>query len=585
MIRALPRDVVDRIAAGEVVERPASVVKELIENALDARARRISVSVGEGGLGLIRVADDGTGIAEADLGLAFAAHATSKLADVGDLEHIGSFGFRGEALASIGAVSRARITTSIGTEAGGWTLACEAGVLLGPEPVATTRGTVVEIRDLFFNTPARRRFLGAARTEAARCREAVTSLALVHAGVCFDLEVDGHKRFRVDGGADLRERLAAVYGEDFVRDMVPLAGQHEGISVEGWLTLPAAAKPRPRAQHCFVNDRHVKDRALVAAVRSGCADFLPGSLQPAFVIQIHLDPARVDVNVHPTKAEVRFRERDEVFRAVRRACRDALLAANLSPRPRAEGIAARSMSPGWEAGPGPALAATGSPSSRTLPFRVESKPFTDRADRVGEALPPAVPAPAPAPVRRYLQVHDTYLVHEDPAGLVLIDQHALHERILYARLQDDLAAGRLESQRLLLPETVRLDPSDHARALGMQEELAALGLVVESFGPDTVAIHAVPAVLQHESVPDLLRALLDPPDAHGGIPNGLDRRLFTMACHAAVKAGDPLGEDEIASMLRQGEALDHDATCPHGRPTRLVIPPDELEKLFKRSGF
>ena len=589
MIRQLPQDVIDRIAAGEVVERPASVVKELLENALDAGARSLSIEVQSGGLGLVRVADDGRGFAPGDLPLAFAAHATSKLHDVDDLEHIGSFGFRGEALSSIGAVSRTRLTSSTdGSD--GQRLDCEAGRVTGPVPAACSRGTVIEVRDLFFNVPARRRFLGAARTESARCREVVAAMALCHPEVRFELVSEGRPRLSLEPAGNLGRRIAAIYGRDLFDELVPLRGGLPGLAVEGYVSLPSAARPRPRLQQVFVNGRHVRDRGVLAAVRSGCKDFLPGSLQPSFVVQLNLDPARVDVNVHPTKAEVRFRDRDEVFRAVCRSCREALLAADLSPRVSAttlDGLAAipattRPPLPGASTSP-----AVAGPTSSTGPIGAESTSPSLPWSAPGEVResPASVPAPAPRPVGRYLQVLDTYLLHEGDEGLVIVDQHALHERVLYSRLQRELAEGRIESQRLLVPETVTLDPSDHERALEMADELRGLGLDLDEFGDDTLAVRAVPVVLRHESLPDLVAALVHPPELHGGIPHGLDRRLFTMACHAAVKAGDPLDEQEVADLMRQGAELEHDATCPHGRPTRLVVGKAELERLFKRSGF
>lgn len=597
MIRRLPRDVIDRIAAGEVVERPASVVKELVENCLDARASEISVTIEGGGLGLIRIADNGIGMSAEELPLAFAAHATSKLVDVDDLFHIVSFGFRGEALASIGAVSHCRIVSATGDDGLGHRLDCDGGEVGEVIPAPSRRGTVIEVRDLFYNTPARRRFLGAMTTEAAKCREVCTALALVNPGVRIRCEVDGKLRFAGTGAQGLRDRIAEVNGAEFAEQLVPVHGEGPGMTLDGFITLPSAARPRPRTQQIFVNDRLVKDRSVISAVRTACRDFLPPSLQAAFVLSLTIDPQQVDVNVHPTKAEVRFRERDALFRLVRRACRDAYLAQDLSPRLRAEHVAEAS-------------------AAAALPFGAPTAPPPSEHQRpagpsAGGAEPPAAypspraPAPASPPdvatdtplingpargptfraAERFVQVLDTYLLHACAEGMVIVDQHALHERVLYARLQDQRAAGKLERQRLLVPVPVRLDPSEHARCLESLDELAAQGLEVAEFGPDTVAIHAIPAVLRQEKLDDLLRAVLDPPDLHGGIPDGLDRRLFTIACHAAVKAGDRLSEAEAQELLELGAALEHDSTCPHGRPTRLVVGRTELERLFKRSGF
>jgi DNA mismatch repair protein MutL len=603
MIRRLPKDVVDRIAAGEVVERPAAIVKELLENALDARATAIDVTIENGGLGLIRVADDGTGIAQDDLPAAFASHATSKLVDVDDLFHVVSFGFRGEALSSISAVSRARIVSATGDDGGGYRLDCVAGELGTVEPVPSAHGTIIEVRDLFHNTPARRQFLGATRTEAAKCREVCTALSLANAGVRFSYTVDGTRRFSSEGSPDLAERVSTVYGRDFAESMAPVQGSEPGQRIEGLLGLPASARARARAQQLFVNGRLVKDRGVLSAVRVACRDFVPPNLHASWILFLTIDPERLDVNVHPTKAEVRFRDRDDVFRIVRRACRDALLRSDLAPRIRAEhlGLARAPTAPTVPTAP-PALQDGASASTGRALFPAASPPARQPTSDLGEPLPehtvsaehvaesqplpqPLIDVGAIRPAARYLQVLDTYLIHDSPDGLVLVDQHALHERILYARLQDDLAAGRIERQGLLVPHPVHLTPELHALALEMTGELKHLGLEIEDFGQDTVIVRAVPAVLRQERVEDLVEALVAPPDVHGGVPHGLDRRLFTMACHAAVKAGDPLKEEEIAELLEQGARLEHDSTCPHGRPTRLLIGRTELERLFKRSGF
>jgi DNA mismatch repair protein MutL len=566
VIRRLPRDVVDRIAAGEVVERPASVVKELVENALDAGATSIDVSVDGGGLVLIRVADDGGGLLPEDVPLAFAPHATSKLHDVDDLFHIASFGFRGEALASIAAVARCTLTTRPAAAAAGLRIESAAGVLGAPQPAACSPGTVVEVRDLFFNVPARREFLGSEQAETARCRELLAQVGLAQPGLRLIFRADGVARPLADGATSLRDRARSVYGADFAGSLLSLAGRATGLAVEGLLTPPSGARPRPRCQVLLVNGRVVRDRALAAAVRVGCQDFLPGSLQPSWILSLSIDPQSLDVNVHPTKAEVRFREPEAVFHLLRSACRGALLGSNLAPLVRAEQLLPRAL-------------------AVSEPFAGSSAPPSAATTLPPAPREPVLPGAGARPAARFLQVLDTYIAHDGPEGLVLVDQHALHERVLYSRLQRDLAAGQLGSQELLLPVPLRLPATKLARALAETAALATLGLRLEPFGPETLAVRAVPAVLRGESLEELLLALLDPPEAHGGIPNGLDRRLFTLACHAAVKAGDPLDEREIEELLRQGAELEHDATCPHGRPTRLVIGRVELERLFKRAGF
>jgi len=618
VIAALPREVVDRIAAGEVVERPASVVKELVENALDAGATTISVSIEGGGLDRIRVADDGHGLGEADILLAFTAHATSKLVDVHDLAHIGSFGFRGEALASIGAVSRCRLTSSTDDSGGGLRIDCAAGEVSAPSPVAAPHGTVLEVADLFFNTPARREFLGAVRTESARCRETVQSLSLEHRHVRFRFEADGQVKLKGGAGSGLSDRVAEVYGREFADELLPVTSESQGMRLEGLLSRPSAARSRARAQLLFVNGRLVRDRAVTSAVRVGCKDLLPGSLHPSWVLSLSCDPAVVDVNVHPTKAEVRFRDREALFSLVRRACRDALLGADLRPHMRAEHLptpcGGSAPGSGWGStisdrttGPGGSHGGGAGDSTGVAPPSgsgwhgqggsheptVQAPPWgpahADGRGAGGESpSPPTETTPALFTAKaavRFLQVLDTYLVHDGPDGLVLVDQHALHERILYARLQGQLERGEIETQRLLVPQVVRLDPVELEQALQMSDELARSGLSLERFGADVVSVTSVPAVLRGESIEELLRAFIGKHEPHGGVPHGLDRRLFTLACHAAVRAGDPLDEATSAELLEQGAALEHDATCPHGRPTRLVIGKVELERLFKRSGF
>ncbi len=580
VIQSLPKAVVDRIAAGEVIERPASVVKELVENALDAGATSIDVIVEEGGLDLIRVTDNGSGIDRGDLELAFASHATSKLCDVDDLYHIGSYGFRGEALSSIAAVSHATLTTGTDQAGEGWVVKSEGGQSTTPEPAAATRGTTIEIRNLFFNTPARRNFLASASAEAARCREVVTALFLCNTQVRFSFTSGGKKRFQSVASETLRDAIQAVYGIDFEEALFSMEHAAGGITVAGFATLPPHAKRRARAQQVFVNGRPVRDRAVASALRLAFKDFLPPGFHPSFLVHVGIDPSEVDVNVHPTKAEVRFKNRDGLFRVVRRAVRDALLDADLAPRVNSNDFGVSLDSP-QSLSPGPAFGQHNDGS------RGQQQSVYSTAEE-GDALATpalAVPASPPAPAGEYLQLLDTYIVHASPEGMVLIDQHALHERILYARLQKERANGGLESQGLLVPETVKLEPSDYARAEARREDLHALGLLFDLLEPDAISITAVPSVLRHESLSDLVHALLDPPEVHEGIPDGLDRRLFTMACHAAIKAGDPLGQEDVASLIRQGEALEHDATCPHGRPTRVVITGETFERLFKRSGF
>ena len=555
-IRSLPRSVVDVIAAGEVVERPASVVKELVENALDAGARRVKVSIEDGGRALIRVEDDGRGMGPEDLALAFAPHATSKIRGVEDLEAVATYGFRGEALASIGAVADASI------ESGGHRVEDRRGERSAVAPAAHPAGTTVEVRSLFASLPARREFLRAPATEAGRVAEVVARFALHRPDVAFTLEVDGRATLRCPAGEPPRERAARVLGADRMGSLLPVARESGRVRVEGFVAAPDAAEKGRPPQYLSVNGRSVQDRTVSHAVRAALEGLVTVHRQPAWVLAVTLPPGEVDVNVHPAKSEVRFRRPSEVHDAVEAAVREAILAGERAPSLSADDLRGKG-------GIRDALDAyLGGVPSPPAPARQEAMAFE---------LPDAPPPPPRFPV---LQVRNTFLVYEGEDGLRIVDQHALHERVLLERLHRRAKGGGVEVQRLLVPEVLDCGVAAAGRAEEGAELLRKAGLLVERFGPGSVAVHGVPRALGDRPVRRLAEAALrDLEESHG---HGL---LETMACHAAVKAGDPLGEEEARALLAEGKGLDTGGHCAHGRPTELTVTYADLEKRFRRKGL
>jgi DNA mismatch repair protein MutL len=565
-IRRLPREVVDRIAAGEVVERPASIVKELVENALDAGATRIDVEIKDGGRELVRVRDDGCGMGPADLALAFASHATSKLADVGDLDHIASFGFRGEALASMAAIADCRIVTCERDAPHGSAVECRGGAQTEIEAAAARPGTTVEVRGLFRYVPARRKFLRSAPTEASHAVRVVEDAALAHPEAGFSFTRDGNQVFRIEAGEDRAERIARFHGRDLANALLAVRGRDGSLALEGFVARPAAARSSASWQHVFLNGRPIRDRALQHALRHGFEGLLTRDQFPVAFLFVTIDPGEVDVNVHPAKLEVRFRDSDRVHRLVHLAVRDALLAADLAP--------------------------TVLPREKSL-----APPRIAHADGVREALADFLAAPretepraefgaaAPRPARRYLQVRDTFLVFEKDDGLAIVDQHALHERILLEELQERVRAGRLEVQRLLVPAIVELPQADADLVLAEREAIGRLGLAVERFGPSAVALQSLPALLARRDPARILGGIVErlrEDRGAGGRAALLESLLHSMACRGAVMAGDRLTEEQVAELLRRADLVDSRQGCAHGRPTALTIPFRDLERRFRR---
>jgi DNA mismatch repair protein MutL len=600
-IRPLPEHVVNRIAAGEVVERPASVVKELIENALDAGASAIEIVTAGGGKSLVRVSDDGSGMGRDDLVLAVDRHCTSKLPD-DDLLAIATLGFRGEALASIGAVAELEIASRLAGEPHGWAIRVSGGRKAEPAPSAHPRGTRVEVKSLFFATPARLKFLRSDRAEAAAIADAVKRLAIAHPDVRFTLAGADRAPLELppagDGEAGRLERLAQAIGRDFAENAMRVEAEREGVRLWGFAGLPTYNRANGLQIFVFVNGRPLRDRQLTAALRAAYADVLARDRHPVAALFIDIDPARVDVNVHPAKAEVRFRDPGLVRGLIVGAIREALAAhgARSATTAGAAMLGAFGRRPGWPgrggrqgagdwrgwAAPGlaePVPAGFGEGTQQPLaglPPQADTRPGSD-----GEE--PAAEGHRLGAARA--QLHANYIVAQTADGLVIVDQHAAHERIVYERLKAALADGGVARQMLLVPEIVELPADDVARLAAHGDELAELGLVLEAFGPGAVAVSETPALLGDFDIAGLVRDLADDlaeADSSERLRRRLDRVASTMACHGSVRAGRRLTPEEMNALLREMEATPNSGQCNHGRPTYVELKLADIERLFGR---
>ncbi len=608
-VRQLSESIVNRIAAGEVVERPASVVKELVENALDAGATRIDVLTDGGGRRLIRVTDDGEGMTRADLALSVDRHATSKLKG-DDLLAIDTLGFRGEALPSIGAVARLTITTRHHSEPHAWTITVDAGEKSEVKPAALSQGTSVEVRDLFYATPARLKFLKTDRTEAEAVREVVRRLAMSRPDVAFTLA--GEERAPVTWSAanDELARLGDVLGPDFRANAIAIDAEREGVRLTGFAGLPTLSRANTLAQYLFVNGRPVRDKLLVGAVRGAYADYLPRDRHPLLALFVTLDAREVDVNVHPAKTEVRFRDGGLVRGLIVRALKDTL--AREGQRASSTGgsatIAAfrplgQARRSGWDWRRSPS-SPLGRPDARGYPPTsyaqmrggVAALGFAEAAQAAFDVGAPSADAridsfqPAADLIERPLgaaraQVHETYIVAQTRDGLVIVDQHAAHERIVYERMKAAIDKAGVARQILLIPEIVELDEADAARLVARAEELARFGLMIEAFGPGAVAVRETPSMLGEVDVQGLLRDLAEHmAEWDDELP--LERRLLhvsaTMACHGSVRAGRRLKPEEMNALLREMEDVPNSGQCNHGRPTYVELKLSDIERLFGR---
>ena len=593
VIRQLDDSVANRIAAGEVVERPASAVKELVENALDAGARRIDVTISQGGKALIRVVDDGCGMSADDLPLALSRHATSKI-DGSDLLDIHSFGFRGEALPSLGAVGRLTITSR--ADADGAEIRVTAGRADAVRPAPANRGTTVELRDLFFATPARLKFLRSDRAETQAVVEVIRRLAMAEPSVGFTLHDDDRLLFRADAEQGdlfdaLHARLTRVMGRDFIDNAIPIDAERDGVRLTGFAALPTYSRGAAVAQHVFVNTRPVRDKLLTGALRAGYFDVLPSGRHPAAVLFIDCDPHFVDVNVHPAKAEVRFREPDLVRGLVVATLRHRLADSSR----RASDTVGAGMLAAFQAEPAAAPAALRyqmdyrpSPSALRAAYAAQAPAFDGFAEapsaRSEPALDGAGPADAPLGAAR-AQLHENYIIAQTADGMVIVDQHAAHERLVYERLKALAGENGIPSQALLIPEIVELPEADAARILAVADDLAALGLQVEAFGGGAVAVREIPALLGKLNATSLIRDIADDLADQGAsdrLRARVDAVLSSMACHGSVRSGRRMGAEEMNALLREMERTPRSGQCNHGRPTWVKLSLSDIERLFGR---
>jgi DNA mismatch repair protein MutL len=592
-IHQLPPLVVNQIAAGEVIERPASVVKELLENAVDAGSRRIDIEIEQGGADLIRVVDDGCGIHPDDMALAFASHATSKLHSSDELFRIGTFGFRGEALASIGGVAQVTLQSRPADLPCGAQITCNGGELSAIRPWNGAPGTRIEARHLFYNTPVRRKFLRATSTELGHITEAFTRLALAQCrplrepGLHLTLRHNNKPVHETSAGMSLLDRLALLFGAEVSNALYAMEAQQGATRLTGYIADPACDRGTARMQYLFVNGRWVRDRTLAHALQEAYRGLLMTGRYAVAFLFLDLPADQVDVNVHPTKAEVRFRDSNALHHFVHAVVRDRLRQENLTARlqPSSNLTSPASAMPAvqWSLTAGPA----------PQPFLPVINGLPNQAARI-PAPAPASESPLPVgpsaatlalPPTKILQLYDTYLVVETQAGMLLIDQHALHERILFEQLKSRVRQGTLEAQRLLIPEAVDLTAEQAARVLELRDALGDLGLGIEDFGGGTVLITSYPALLQRRPPQDVVRAVVDHLSARDRVPERevlLNDLLSLMACHAAVRAGDRLTPEEMAALVEQRYLADDTHHCPHGRPTALLFSRRDLERQFGR---
>ncbi len=631
-IHQLSPSVINKIAAGEVIERPASVVKELLENSVDAHASRIEVSVNKGGAELIRVSDDGHGITSDQLTLAVASHATSKIQDADDLFQVGTLGFRGEALASIAEISRFSIQSRTPDDSGGMRLEVLAGKTEEVAPCGCPVGTTIEVSDLFMNTPVRRKFLRTTQTEMGHIGEAFIRIALAHPQIHFSLRHNNRLLHDLPPTTNWLDRIATLFSKELAENLIQVESTDNDVRLAGYVAHPSQSRGNQRMQYLFLNGRHIRDRSLQHALGEAYRGLLLTGRFPITFLSLEMPPEGVDVNVHPTKLEVRFRDGSKLYSQLLGTLRTKFLSTNLETRLHApESIesdtshdlaAAATIKQemvAWAQGrpdvtvdspPSPhagsfssspqsrqplilnkldeswRTSVGGSPSSES--HGLESPGLrADQAEPVRSRLAEADQSQlAPADKAGALQIHNRYLVSETDDGMVVIDQHALHERILYEQLRNTIATKSLEMQKLLVPEPVDLGSAEVATILDHRELLLKLGIDIEPFGGDTVLIVGYPAMLANLQPTEMLHALVDQLMTEGKSPETrdlIDELLHMMSCKAAIKAGDRLNPEEISALLEQRHLVQDTHHCPHGRPTALVLTREELDKQFKRT--
>ncbi|MEM1329259.1 MAG: DNA mismatch repair endonuclease MutL [Planctomycetota bacterium] len=627
-IQKLSPLLVNQIAAGEVIERPASVVKELVENALDAGATRIRVELEAGGLKLVRITDDGSGIPPDELPMALEPHATSKITEAEDLDRVGTLGFRGEAVASIASIARMRIRSRAAGSDECWEIASEGGSTSDARPASGPPGTTFEVRDLFFNTPARRKFLKTPQTERGRCLDWLRDLALAHPAVGFTMLSEGRSVLELPPGQGPRTRAASILGKELEGELLEVsADEHDdsrGIGLWGLVGTPSVARATAKAQHVILNGRVIRDRVIQHAMREAYRGLIEPGRHPTAVLLLEMPPGAVDVNVHPAKLEVRFRDGSLVYAVVHRAIRDALRAADLTPAFGGEGTLPRFLSPAEvlpppteRVAPGKAVdAAAFAREVRELAIQPakDGKVDLDTVRRALEEKATALEArltaaeeqapgvahevvrtdagdaslPTPKRADRVLQVHNSYLLTQDSEGVVIIDQHALHERVMFERLLERVGEqGTLESQSLLTPVVVEATSGQMAAAEKLGDLCAQIGLTLRELGPRSLGIEAFPTFLFERKVDpsEFVRDVLARAEEDGFAPDAEEAMrevLDMMACKAAVKAGDRMSDGELEELLTLRERYERASRCPHGRPTAVRLTIEQLERLFGR---
>ncbi len=651
-IRQLPPSLVNKIAAGEVIERPASVVKELLENSIDAGARSIELTIEGGGIELIRISDDGCGIDEEQIPLALASHATSKLQSADDLFDVHTLGFRGEALASIAEVSHLVLKTRTAASDSGTEVRVQGGAAEPLQPTGCPVGTTIEVRHLFFNTPVRKKFLKTPPTEAGHITEAFTRIALAFPEVSMKMISGNRTVYDLAETTSWQERIAAFFGDEIAQALIPVSSQQDQAQLSGFVADPSVSRSNNRMQYLFLNGRYIRDRSLQHALGEAYRGLLMVGRFPICFLRLELPPDQVDVNVHPTKMEVRFQESGKLYSQLLKTLRHEFLTSDLTararhvPGPVPQGLVSPASGPSSGAparvpaqhgsgptssqpvsaptGQSPVAAELGSALTRddtrwsshaeqmaqvssgprptphlNLPEQIPPfRPF-DRPDSSSTYLPNSPPpeeqeasetsadgAQQPATSRLGFQLHNRYLVTQDESGMVVIDQHALHERIMYEQLRTKVESRSLERQKLLVPESLDLTPAEAAAAIEFQEILAEIGIEIEPFGGDTILMHSYPAMLTKLRPGEVLRQVLEPLMAGGKEPSSreiLDELLHMMACKAAIKAGDKLATEEITALLEQRDHYQNTHHCPHGRPTALFFSREQLDKMFGRT--
>jgi DNA mismatch repair protein MutL len=635
-IQVLPVHLVNKIAAGECIERPASVLKELVENAIDAGAGKVDIFLEQGGCKLIRITDNGGGIESADLPLAITPHATSKIHDENDLWSIATMGFRGEALASIGSVAHLKINSVVPGKDAGAAIEVNGGEVSDVFPCAGSPGTTIEVHNLFFNTPARRKFLKTPQTELGHCQEYLTRIALAYPQIGFTLVHGNRTLLQLPAGDSPRERIGAIFGPEIADGLIQVFTQRKEMTFTAYISPPAQAKPTANWQYIFVNKRCIRDRFIAHALKEAFRGLMPPDRQPVGFLFLDIDPAIVDVNVHPTKSEVRFADSGTIHSLVLGAIRDRFLSTDLTAELNMTG----SFNAGTKADSSSPAKSMGEPqetsehqqkikdalkdffrssgsnqqakitftppkftdheSQKTSPAFSSSNSFSQSASpspqtsqgpsapspvEVNSVSPTMIPSPAEPP-QAFLQIHNSYLIVETSDGLMIIDQHALHERVLYQRLKQRVSAGPMERQHLLVPEVVNLSPAQMATLEEIRSALAKVGIEVESFGPQSIAVHSLPTLVGQLQAGDFIEDLLG---RLGSEPAKIEPELVvehvlqSLACKAAVKAGDPLSPAEIRDLLKYREEVEMTSACPHGRPTTLKMSLDDLKKQFKRT--